>query len=741
MKTPAIFRFAIALSLFAPMRSAAQTDSSGVPYFSIVNPPAIAGLYQPGQYGEATFGPGVSNGDVVAPVVVPALDLLYCDQENDDFTGKIVLISRGTCPFAQKVFNAESRGAVGVIIWNFAEASSTMGFSGPDTPGIPSIMVPKSIGDAIFAQMAQGETVMAVFSAQPVSGFALIEGAVRADGNDNCVAETGESGRKNWLVQAENASATYFGLTNDDGRYRIFVDTSGTDFTLTALPPSGVWTPCPASQNVNISGPDTLTADFSAQTQVDCPLLIADIGTPFLRRCFENDFVVEICNYGSAAALDAYADVYLDAPGFNDISDNSLPFTLQADGAYRFLLGDLTVDDCAQFTFKTTVSCDLTVIGQTLCYAVHAYPDTLCFQPNAAWSGASVSVEGHCDTDSVRFQIANTGTAAMSVLRDYLLIENAATILQTGQFQLAAGEALELVLPAPDVTYRLEAGQEPNHPVPGTPSATVENCAGFFGPNFLLMLPLYDGGFAEDLECQAVIGSWDPNDKTGYPLGVGPDHLIRPKTELEYRIRFQNTGTDTAFNIVVRDTLSPWLDPATLQPGLSSHPYELSIGHDNQLVFRFQDIRLVDSFTNEIASHGFLTFKIRQKSGNPNGAQIDNRAGIYFDFNPVVLTNTTRHEIGELPSVGTDAPMVKTAGPRIFPNPAHSADVLTVDAALSDGSSWRLFDAGGRLLQAGVVQKQKFSLRGRGLPPGVYWVAFRDKRTDEVLGAKLYFQH
>src|SRR5262249_13810922 len=50
-----------------------------------------------------------------------------------------------------------------------------------------------------------------------------------------------------------------------------------------------------------------------------------------------------------------------------------------------------------------------------------------------------------------------------------------------------------------------------------------------------------------------VFGSYDPNDKTAEPVGTGDDHFIPADTTLHYLIRFQNTGNDTAFNIVVRD--------------------------------------------------------------------------------------------------------------------------------------------------------------------------------------------
>ena len=53
-----------------------------------------------------------------------------------------------------------------------------------------------------------------------------------------------------------------------------------------------------------------------------------------------------------------------------------------------------------------------------------------------------------------------------------------------------------------------------------------------------------------------VTGSFDPNSKEVYPRGdVHPD-FIAGGEELEYIINFQNTGTDTAFTVILIDTLS-----------------------------------------------------------------------------------------------------------------------------------------------------------------------------------------
>jgi len=136
---------------------------------------------------------------------------------------------------------------------------------------------------------------------------------------------------------------------------------------------------------------------------------------------------------------------------------------------------------------------------------------------------------------------------------------------------------------------------------------------------------------------QNVTGSYDPNDKSVYPEGN-----IRTKdSTLEYLVRFQNTGTDTAFTVVITDTISSFLDLSSLEVLGSTHPMTHQITNSNVLEFTFSNILLPDSNVNEQASHGSVMYSIKQNSSNVVGDTIENTANIYFDFNAPVITNTT----------------------------------------------------------------------------------------------------
>ncbi len=140
--------------------------------------------------------------------------------------------------------------------------------------------------------------------------------------------------------------------------------------------------------------------------------------------------------------------------------------------------------------------------------------------------------------------------------------------------------------------------------------------------------------------------SYDPNDKTVSPQGIGPiGGITINDSVLDYVVRFQNTGTAEAMNIKILDTLSSKVNINTFEVLASSHNYMVDVLNGTILQFKFNHINLPDSNTNEPLSHGFIAYRIHQKTGNIPGDEIKNTASIYFDFNSPVVTNTTLNTI------------------------------------------------------------------------------------------------
>jgi len=148
---------------------------------------------------------------------------------------------------------------------------------------------------------------------------------------------------------------------------------------------------------------------------------------------------------------------------------------------------------------------------------------------------------------------------------------------------------------------------------------------------------------------QVLVCGYDPNDKTGQPIGVDTSHTIHySTTHIDYLIRFQNTGNDTAFSIVIKDQLDPSLKWESLIPLSSSHEMSIDVNQNGEISFIFNNIMLPDSIINEIGSHGFVKYRVNLNENLPLGTIINNTAYIYFDNNPEVITNTTFHTIGAL---------------------------------------------------------------------------------------------
>jgi hypothetical protein len=166
----------------------------------------------------------------------------------------------------------------------------------------------------------------------------------------------------------------------------------------------------------------------------------------------------------------------------------------------------------------------------------------------------------------------------------------------------------------------------------------------------------------------SVTGSFDPNDKLVSYQGIFNEGYVSDSTSFDYTINFQNTGNDTAFNVVVVDVMPTALDLTTFQMIASSHNYSLKI-KDDTVSWTFSNILLPDSNINEPLSHGHIRFSIQQKKDNPEGTTINNKAFIYFDFNDAIITNETAATVNNNWLITSQDRKVSTKV-LAYPNPA-----------------------------------------------------------------------
>lgn len=214
-----------------------------------------------------------------------------------------------------------------------------------------------------------------------------------------------------------------------------------------------------------------------------------------------------------------------------------------------------------------------------------------------------------------------------------------------------------------------------------------------------------------------VTGSFDPNDKSVSPVGNGPNGNITVNDkELTYFIRFQNTGNGPANTVIVRDSISSFLDPTTFQMLGASHNYDIEITPGKVIRWEFYNIMLPDSNTNEPASHGFIHYKIKQKANNPVGSKIRNTAYIYFDFNAPVITNTTLNTIDFSTGIknGSDYSELN-----IIPNPSNG---LINIINLSNIKKIELLNVTGQILLSEPVNAKEYRIDLGNFSEGIYFV-------------------
>lgn len=178
-----------------------------------------------------------------------------------------------------------------------------------------------------------------------------------------------------------------------------------------------------------------------------------------------------------------------------------------------------------------------------------------------------------------------------------------------------------------------------------------------------------------------VVNSYDPNCKTNNMADSMPLAALQNGEYIYYTIQFQNTGTASAIDIFIKDTLSDKLRDSTLEIVRVSHPFTFSM--KNKVAnWDFPNINLPDSNANEALSHGYIQYRIKAKPTLTTGDYINNTAAIYFDFNPAVITENNRLTIHVPPVIKPATPVINPAGEVVSCLP------VLLSAAAGAGYQW-----------------------------------------------------
>ncbi|MBL7887248.1 MAG: T9SS type A sorting domain-containing protein [Flavobacterium sp.] len=210
---------------------------------------------------------------------------------------------------------------------------------------------------------------------------------------------------------------------------------------------------------------------------------------------------------------------------------------------------------------------------------------------------------------------------------------------------------------------------------------------------------------------QIVVGAFDPNDKTCVEGNVVGSEMIGQY--VHYVIRFENTGTFPAENIVVKDMIDlTKFNLSTLIPISSSHSFVTRIAADGKVEFIFENIQLpFDDANND----GYVAFKIKTLPSLVVGNTFSNKANIYFDYNFPIETNTATTTIQTLGNNDFDFEEYVT----LYPNPTKNELNIKANNSLSI-TSVNIYNALGQLVLVATNPSERIDVSG--LKKGSYFV-------------------
>ena len=583
-----------------------------------------------------------------------------------------------------------------------------------------------------------------------------IYGLLYNDFNQNCIKDNFEPGLANFYLNISPGNK----IVSTDNLGQWFLDslTPG-NYSINYNVPNNWSSNCTNQISFNVPHIDSVVqvSSFGIYNNLACSSPELSIYAPTLRRCFSNQIIyVSACNSANAngSLINSYTDITLN--NYLNVQNSSIPFTNIGNNKYRFQLGNINPGQCINFTIATNVSCNAPN-GMTLCMEAELFPADSCvfdtipnppspdnpilpgggtFQPcSLPWDKSSLSVDGFCQNDTVCFTITNTGQPVGGDMECYspvrVYVDGVLTYFDS--VMIAGGQTVSYCYPGNGQTWILQADQHPLHPGNSHPNAHVEACGNTanWTPGGVNTFPLDDADPIKDIYCGTVTGSYDPNDKTGYPLGLGTQNYIHPNQQFQYVIRFQNTGNDTAFTVVIRDTLDINLNIFSVVPGVSSHPYQFKMYGPRILEWTFNNIMLPDSNVNEPASNGFVTFIVEQVPNLSNGTVINNDADIYFDFNAPITTNETKHTINDATQsnpVVTNLYELDTninKEIKIYPNPTSASFKYEITGDDSNRTI-SIYDFTGKKIYDGKTSHKSGTIDCSSFNSGIYYLIIDD---------------
>ncbi len=229
---------------------------------------------------------------------------------------------------------------------------------------------------------------------------------------------------------------------------------------------------------------------------------------------------------------------------------------------------------------------------------------------------------------------------------------------------------------------------------------------------------------------QTVVGSIDPNDKTCLEGKIATPDIIGDF--VNYLIRFENTGTANAENVVVTDFIDlAKFDISSLELTSTSHSCKTVISNGNKVQFVFDNINLPFTDPNK---YGYVAFKIKTKPNLVIGDSLKNSADIYFDYNLPIKTNTAATRIDNI-ILSTKNATNKEGSLSVYPNPSSGNFIINFEAKGIFPLNVKIIDLkGSTVFEKNVnhAEKSNIIVDANNLPNGVYLINMNSEKENWV---------
>jgi len=522
-------------------------------------------------------------------------------------------------------------------------------------------------------------------------------------------------------------TAGFYSIALDTGRYAIAQDLPN-DFLMRQVCPLGQ-----ASRSFYLSRQlQTILGQDFINESYDCPRMTLNFSTSRGRLCSKGTINVSYKNDGMATLPDARLRLFLPAEVIGIVSSER-PFVREADSSYTVALGNIAPGQSGGFRMVDTINCINPDTNLRICFTARIEPMSVCGQIATAqinWDGAWLDAKAQYmatgpQAGQVRYRIYNRGANMRDSVVAQLTSQNFYPAFD-GKLKLDAGDSLTLyVQGGTTFSSQLYIKQPANCPL-GT-GGTV----GFAGqgatPTFL---SLQEGWLGQQTvsRCIPVRFSFDPNEKE-----VFPERLAEPGQRLDYTIHFENLGNDSAFAVIVLDTLAPELDVTRFTFEGSSHPCKVTLeGTTAQPVlnFAFLPISLPAKKQDSVASKGYVKFSLGLKPSVPRGTFVNNRASIYFDRNPAVVTEYVTIQVR--PNEQLTGLQTRKGGPSltVAPNPSTGSFRVQVPQGRY-GNQLMVRDMAGKLISLQAIRSGRAEVSGLGA--GIYTVQVEGLKATRVV--------